>query len=264
LDYLQVWDHQRERGGYIRASQVRRTAMTPAEAPELLAIVRFVRDTPGSEALGIGFAAAYLHAATPEAVRGAEGVEALDALGTMADRLAQRASSGADLPKGAQATLAAHLDVAAHYGIGFRSEEQGGRMQVCYEGDAFRRVLAMQASPAQQARAVLGLTRGECVPAKLSAAQRLAADDWRAEVLDRADVAALPPYLAHRVQMRRAQVWSTLAYERARLGGAAAVAEAAARRAQAEFASVNKAELPDADQATYNDTAMRVGASRWA
>src|SRR5438309_4479529 len=53
LDYLQVWDHQRERGGYVRASSVRRTAMTPADAPELLAVVRFVRDTAGSESLGI-------------------------------------------------------------------------------------------------------------------------------------------------------------------------------------------------------------------
>jgi hypothetical protein len=261
LDYLQVWDHQRERGGFIRASQVRRTAMTPGDAPELLAIVRFVRDTPGEEALGIGFAAAYLHAATPEAVRGPEGVEVLDALGTMADRLAQRASSGGDLSKAAQATLAAHLDVASHYGVAFTSQEQGGRMQVCYDGDAFRRVLAMQSSPEQQARAVLGLTRGECVPASLAAAQRLATDEWRAEVLDHVDLGALPPYVAHRVRMRRAQVWSALAYERARSGGASA---AAAQRALSELAAVNKTELADADQAAYNDTAMRVSASRWA
>src|SRR5580765_1243451 len=37
LDYLQVWDHRRERGGFVRASQVRRTTLTAAEAPELLA-----------------------------------------------------------------------------------------------------------------------------------------------------------------------------------------------------------------------------------
>lgn len=261
LDYLQVWDHQRERGGFVRASQVRRTAMTPADAPELLAVVRFVRDAPGQEALGIAFAAAYLHAARPDDVRGQDGVDALDALGTMADRLAQRASSGSDLPKSAQAALAAHLDVAAHYGIAFTSQELGGRMQVCYDGDAFKRVLAMQASPSQQARAALGLTRSECVPAPLPAAQRLAQDELRAEVLDRVDIGALAPHIAHRVRMRRAQVWSTLAYERARAGGASA---AAAQRAIAELASVNKAELADADQAVYNDTAMRVGASRWA
>lgn len=261
LDYLQVWDHQRERGGYIRASSVRRTAMTEAEAPQLLAVVRFVRDLPGSETLGIAFAAAYLKAAPAEALRGPEGVEALDALGTLADRLAHRASTGAGLPRSAQATLAAHLDVAGGYGIVFRSQEQGGRMQVCYDGDAFRRVLAMGATPGQQARAALGLTRGECMPASPQLSERMAAQEWRADVLEQVDVAALPGYLRNRVHMRRAQAWSALAYGRARSGGAA---DAAARRALAELASVAKAELTDADQATYNDTAMRVGAARWA
>src|SRR5688500_4481442 len=94
LDYLQVWDHARERGGYVKASQVRRTALTPAEAPELLAVLRFIREAPGAESLGIGLAAAWLQAAPAEAVRGPAGAEALDVLGTFADRLAQRASAG--------------------------------------------------------------------------------------------------------------------------------------------------------------------------
>jgi hypothetical protein len=248
LDYLQVWDHQRERGGFIRASSVRRTAMTPGDAPELLALVRFVRDTAGSETLGIGFAAAYLKAAPAETLRGPDGVEVLDALGTMADRLATRG-------------VGASLDVATHYGIIFRSEEQGGRMQVCYDGDAFRRVLAMGARPEQQARAALGLTRGECVAPTMQPTQRLANDEWRADVLDRVDVGLLPKYVANRVHMRRAQVFSALAYERSRSGGAAAVA---AQRAISELMSISKPDLTDADQAAYNDTAMRVSASRWA
>jgi hypothetical protein len=261
LDYLQVYDHQRERAGFVRASQVRRTTMTPADAPELLAIVRFVRDTPGSEALGIGFAAAYLKAASAETLRGNDGVEAFDALGTMADRLAHRVSWGTGLTKSAQATLAAHLDVASRYGIGFRSEEREGRMQVCYDGDAFRRVLAMEAAPAQKARAALALTRPECVQAGLQPPQRRDADEWRADVLDRVDAASLPGYLRNRVLMRRATVWSSLAYQRARLGGAA---DAAAQRALAELAGVDKAELTDADRTAYTDAAMRVSASRWA
>jgi hypothetical protein len=61
--------------------------------------------------------------------------------------------------------------------------------------------------------------------------------------------------------MRRAQVWAAIAYERTRLGGDAV---AAAQRALAEFTSVNRNELAEADNATYNDTAMRVSASRWA
>jgi hypothetical protein len=58
IDHVQVWDHARERGGYVDASRLRRTTLAAAEAPELLALVGFVRETPGSEALGIGLAAA--------------------------------------------------------------------------------------------------------------------------------------------------------------------------------------------------------------
>jgi hypothetical protein len=43
-DHLQVWDHRRERGGYVRATQVRTVALQPQDAPDLLAVVRFLRD----------------------------------------------------------------------------------------------------------------------------------------------------------------------------------------------------------------------------
>jgi hypothetical protein len=261
LDYLQVYDHQRERGGYVRASQVRRTAMEAQDAPDLIAVVRFLRDAPGSESLGIAFAAAYLQAAPAETLRGPEGIEVLDALGAMADRLAHRASSGSGLSKSAQAALSAHLDVAAHYGIVFRTQEQGGRIQVCYEGDAFRRVLAMDATPVQKARAALALTRGECVFEPMQVDKRKPVDEWRADVLDRVEIAGLPGHVRAQVLMRRSQVWAAIAYERARLGGDA---ESAALRALAEFTSVNRNEVLETEQAVYNDTAMRVSASRWA
>ena len=58
LDYLQIYDHRRERAGFVRASQVRRVELNPEAAPELLSVVRFLRDTAGNEALGIAFAAA--------------------------------------------------------------------------------------------------------------------------------------------------------------------------------------------------------------
>jgi len=89
LDYLRVYDHRRERAGFVRAAQVRMLSLQPQDAPELLAVVRFLRDTSGAEALGIGYAAAYLKAAPA----GAIGAEPFDALGTMADRLARRAST---------------------------------------------------------------------------------------------------------------------------------------------------------------------------
>jgi hypothetical protein len=86
-------------------------------------------------------------------------------------------------------------------------------------------------------------------------------DEWRAEVLDRADTSALPPYLKNRILMRRASVWSTLAYQRMRTGGDAT---AAANRALTELGAINKAELTDEDKQNYNDAAVRVSASRWA
>jgi hypothetical protein len=261
MDYLQVYDHKRERAGFIKTSAVRRTALAPAEAPEMLSVLRFVRETPGSEALGIGFAMAYIQAAPAEALRGKDGIEAFDALGTMADRLAHRASFGAALSKPAQATLAAHLEVATRYGVNFKSYEREGRMQICYEGEAFRRVLAMESQPLQRARAALALTRPECVDPNLRPLERGQVDQWRADVLERVDAAPLPGYLKNRVQMRRASIWSALAYPRARQGQPA---DAAAQRALAELGGVSKSELTDIDQSAYNDAAMRTNASRWA
>jgi hypothetical protein len=261
MDYLQVWDYKRERGGFVRASQVRRTRLAAAEAPELLSVVRFLRDTPGAEALGIGFAAAYIKAAPAEDVNGESGIEALDALGGFADRLAQRASSGAPLSKPAQATVAAHLEAAARYGVQFAAFERNGRMQICYDGDAFRRVLAMNSKPEQRARAALALTRTECVDPQLQPAQRNSMDQWRADVLERVDPSPLPSYLKNRVLMRRAGVWSSLAFQRARKGEAG---NDALERALVDLAAVDKNELPDDDRPDYTEAAMRVNASRWA
>ena len=268
LDYLQVWDYRRERGGFVEASRVRRASVAAADVPELMAVVRFVRETPGAEALGIGFAAAYLKAATPEMLRGEAGAEAFDAIGTMADRLAQRASSGGvtGAPSGAapsrtETALAAHLEVATRYGLAFKSYERDGAMRICYDGEAFRRVLAMASNPAARARAALGLTRPECIDPQTPVSERPRIDAWRAEVLDRVDEAQLPKLLKNRIAMRRASVWSSLAYQHARRGEPAAEA---AQRALAELATVERAELADDDLPAWNDAAIRVGASRWA
>lgn len=264
LDYLQVWDHKRERGGFIRASDVRRVALTEAEGPALLAVLRFVQDTPGAEALGIGLTAAYLQAAPAKALAGAEGAQAFDALGSFADRLARRASAAVP-GKASGATLSAHLDVAHGYGVRFATYEAEGRMQVCYEGEAFRRLLAMPvAEAAQRARAALALTRPECINPDLPAHERAGLYAWQADVLERVEVAGLPGYLRSRVQMRRASVWSATAFQRARKNAADPAVAAAAARALAEFTGVSKADLPDEDQSSYNDAAMRVSAVRWA
>ena len=80
-DFLQVYDHRRERAGYIRTTQVRVQSLKPEAAPELLAVLRFLKEAPGSEALGSPYAAAYLRAAPAEAI----GPRSSDALGVMSD-----------------------------------------------------------------------------------------------------------------------------------------------------------------------------------
>ena len=285
MDYLQVYDHRRERAGYIRASQVKTTSLRPDEAPELLSVLRFVRDTPGAEALGIGYAAAYLKAAPANSIT----AEPFDAIGSMAERLARRASAGRQGKAGE--TVASHLEVAAQYGVTFKSYERNGSgdvvTQLCYEGEAFRRVVGLAPTPEQRARAVLGLTRADCIDPNLRPGERLQLDRWRADVLEQVDgsqFAALPETLKNRLRMRRAGVWAELAFEQARAaviartpaqaaaspagpaasGGVPMASQLAAQRAIAELAGINKAELSDDDGSDYTDAAIRVGASRWA
>src|SRR5262245_40106448 len=66
--YLKVYDYHRERGGYVKSDAVRPVGLTEADAPALLAVLRFIRESPGSEALGISYGAAYLKAAPPAAL----------------------------------------------------------------------------------------------------------------------------------------------------------------------------------------------------
>jgi len=254
-DFLQVYDHRRERAGYVRAAQVRLLPLEADNAAELLAVVRFLRETPGAEAMGIAYAAAYLKAAPASAI----GAEPFDALGTMAERLARRASS--HHAKADDAVIAAHLEVVANYGIVISSFERDGRMQLCYDGEAFRRVLALNATDEQKARAALALTRAECIDPNLTPTNRASLDGWRGDVLARAPRANLPEYLKNRLRLRSASVWASIAFERSRR---AEPAQEAANLALQELAAVNKTELAEDDASAYNDAAAHVGASRWA
>ncbi len=262
LDYWQVYDHRRERAGYVKASQLRRISLKAEDSADTLAVVRFLRDTPGAESLGLSYAAAWLKAASP-AQTAAIGGEAFDAIGGMAERLARRASSR--LVKPNDAVVAAHLEVVAQYGVVMKGYERDGRMHLCYDGEAYRRVLAFpNASQEQKARAALGLTRHDCIDPAMPALARFNLDQWRGEVLERVEVASLPEYLKNRIKIRRAGVWSALAYQYRRQESREKSSSEAGQRALSELASVNKAELTDEDIATYADAAVRVGASRWA
>jgi hypothetical protein len=255
-DYLLVYDLKLEREGYIRSNQVRLTTLRPEEAPELLAVVRFLRDTPGSEALGISYAAAYLKAIPASAMT----AEPLDALGNMAQRLAQRASSVQS--KSAQATISAHLEVVSQMGVTMTGFERDGSVQICYDGEVFRKVLAMSsADPAELARAALGLTRHECVDPNMGPIERYQFDQWRADVLDRVPTDELILGLKSRVLMRRAGVLASLAFWQARRG---LNPQLAAERSIEDLAGVDKSVLDDEGLRDYAEAAVRVGASRLA
>lgn len=256
-DFLQVWDHRRECGGYIRTTQARQLEMTPADAPHMLAVMKFVRDTPGQEALGIAYAAAFLKAASA----GQIGPEAFDALGTMAERLARRASASRG-DKTRYAQTAAQLEVAAAYGVVMTSFERDGRMQLCYDGEAFRRVLALpQSTPLLKARAALALTRHECVSPDLTPTQRATLDAWRIDVLGRVDTASLPEHLKNRILMCRTGVLASIAYQQQRRGEAP---QQAADRAIEVLVAINRSELTEDDASSYSDAAARAGVLRCA
>ena len=254
LDFYQVYDYRRERAGYVRANQLRIIDLRPEAANDLLAVVRFLSDSPGGESLGVAYAAAYLRAAPARDI----GSEVLSLLGRFADRLAHRVSSAR---RSNDQALAAHLEAVAHYGVRIASFERAGRMQLCYDGEAYRRVLALPASAEQQVEAALALTRPECVNPDLTPLERHLHDDWRAQVLDRVAETELPEHLRNRLRMRKAAVWSSVAFQRSRRGEPTVEA---ADRARAALAAVDRRNLAEEDRADYEEAAVRVGASRWA
>jgi hypothetical protein len=253
-EYLRVYDYPRERGGYLKGDAVRPIGLSEADSPGLLAVLRFLRDTSGSESLGISYGAAYLKAAPARALT----AEPFDAIAQMAERLADTASG-----RGTQrAGLSAHLEVVEQFGIHMRSFERNGRMQVCYDGELYRRVLASPtANPEQRARAALGLTRPDCIDPGVGVALRAAQDEERRELLEGLDTRALSAMAQSRVHARRAVVWAAVAYDQARQGAPAA---AAAQHALSELVAVQPDELGEDHRAEYLDALVRVGAIRWA
>ncbi len=257
LDFVQVYDHARERGGYLRPAQLRPLATAPQDAPALLAVLRFLREQPGAESLGIAYAAAYLKAVPAAALD----AEPFDALGVMAERLARRASSRAG--RGSE-NVAGQLEAVGRYGVKFTSFEREGALQLCYEGEAFRRVLVMKADAAAQARAVLALTRHDCIDPALPPHEKPALHRWRAELLDRvapAALAQLPETARNRLRARRAGVWAALSFARSRDGGDAVVA---ARRAIDELAAIDKSAIADDDSAEIAEAGLRTAVVRFA
>ena len=160
-------------------------------------MLRFLRDSPGSEALGISYGAAYLKAVPPRALTPSPSMPSP----RMAERLADEAS-GARLPP---AGAAAHLEVVEQFGIRMRSFERNGQMQVCYDGELYRRVLALPGASAEmRAHAALGLTRPDCIDPDSDAMPRAALDDERRALLDGIEERELSALTGSRLHVRRA------------------------------------------------------------
>ena len=261
-DFLQVWDHHRERGGYVRATQLMRVAGDAAESPQLLALLGFVSEQPGAEPLGLALAAATVQAMPAAELQGTQGAAVLDAIGRQAERLAERATTGAG--RADDPLLTAHLDVARRHGVQLITREQGGRMSICYDGDAWRRLLAMPAASAEQkARAALALTRADCLEQPARIADLEALDEGLADLLTRADAPTLALHWKARLATRQAEVLSRIAFARAQRGDATQ-ARAAAQRAIDAIGRVEKSELVDDDLNRFHAAAVRVNAVRWA
>jgi hypothetical protein len=251
--YLKVYDHRHERGGYVRGEATRPLALTEADAPALLAVLRFLSETPGSEALGISYGAAYLKAVPARVLT----AEPLDAIARMAERLADDASGSTKL-----AGIAAHLDVVEQVGVRMRSFERDGRMQVCYDGELFRRVLALPgAGTEERARAALALTRPDCIDPSLGPVLRASVDEQRRELLNAVADRDLSALTESRLHARRATVCASIAYEQARRGEPP---WSAAHQALTEILDVHADDLGEDHRAEYADAVVRVGAVRWA
>jgi hypothetical protein len=272
--FLRVYDHRHERPGYIRPTIVRVHRLEAASTPELAAVVRFLRDANGSESLGIGYAALALRAAPA----GADTSEVLAAIGTMADRLARRAS--ATRADGRNATLTAHIEVAESYGVKFRSVDVvasgngigtgAPRARLCYDGEAWESVLATPtAAPVERTRAALFVASRSChdrTTLALAPAEARAWNDRRLQALQSIEYpaeAALPPALLGRVRLRRAEAFAWRAFDEGRRGNLdpASRAEGSAIH---ELALTDRGVLAPEDAELYEEVAIRVAASRWA
>ena len=252
--WLKVYDHRHERGGWIAAKTVKQVELEEASAPAVRAVVDFLRDTPGQESLGIAYAALYLKVAPKGSIDAPLMIE----LGTMADRLARRASA-----TGGDAAAAEQIEVARSWGIVLGSVEQPDGARICYDGSAFHAGLALGPGASDAATAVLALTEPGCEPMGLGATERAARDEARLALLERVDPVRVGGPVGNQLRVRRAEIGAQLAWADAMKGDPAAAAKRA-DAALSAFARVDKAELAEDDEAAYAASAIAVAASRWA
>jgi hypothetical protein len=252
-EYLKVWDHRRERPGFVRRERARLYRLDAESSGELRSVVRFLRDSAGHESLGIAHAALFLRAAPAGAYADLQGD-----LGLMADRLARRVS------RGGNAADAAHLDVVKSYGVGFVTLEGEGRARTCYDGDSLRRALgAVEVSGRVQVEAALALTRGDCADPNTVPSAIAQWQSWRLEVLDRIEKIDVAPHLRARVRLRRVEALAYLAWQTHR-GGDEAEGRRLASSAIRQLALVDRNTLADEDRNAHDRAVLQAAAVRWA
>ncbi len=217
-------------------------------------MVEFLREHAGQESLGIAYAAMLPQGRT----EGAIDAPMMITLGSMADRLARRASAS-----GGDATAAEQLEVARSWGIVLASVEQPDGARICYDGSAFHAGLALGPGPSDAATAVLALTEPGCEPMGLGATELAARDEARLALLERVDPTTVHGPMGNELRVRRAEIAAQLAWGDARKGDLAAAAKRA-EAAVSAFARVDKDELAEDDEAAYASSAIAVAASRWA
>lgn len=256
-DWVQVWDVQRERGGFVRAAQLMPLPDGVDAVPDLAAQLRLLRRMPGAEALGIGVSAALIERAPAPWLASPAGAEMLDTLVVLNDRLAQRVQTATAAQ---QTAAAAHAAVAQRYGFALRAVPRAdGGQQPC---PALQPALLLRghpaASPAQQARAALALTRGDCLPADALPSQRRTLLEQLAAWLDGLQLAALAPVERNRLLLRRASVLASLAFVQRD-----ASQRATATQAFAAWSQLIPLELAPEDAPAARDAALRLSPLRW-
>ena len=227
--YLKVYNYRRERGGYLSSDAVRPVTFTEADAPELLAVLRFLRDSPGSEALGISYGAAYLKAVPARALT----AEPLDAIARMAERLADEASGNATRlltsPRTSRWSSSSAFTCAASSAMaGCKCATTASCSAAC---------CPWPTRPPRSARTPRSASRARTASIRTSGPSRAHRSTTNAAPFStRSTSGDLSAMTSSRLHARRAGVWASLAFEQARRGeppaaGGRACARRASRRA---------------------------------
>jgi hypothetical protein len=272
LDYLQVYDHRRERAGFVKASSVRKINLDATQGPHFLSVVRFLKDSAGQEALGLSYAQSYLKISAGPA-KDSTYAEVLEAVGKMAERLANRASKIAT-----GESISAQIEGVGFLGVRMVSIESDGQQRLCYDGHAYKQLLGLNAPATFKLTAALALTKPTCIDSRLTVLQKRELDAARLTTMEQVPLEpnGLTGLELNRLRHRKAAILASLSFasQRAFINSLSSINTPAidipqqvaryAIQAIETLASVDKTELSEIEKAGYEETALRVGAIRWA